>query len=173
MAVASIGDPAQRPRCAGRVLRRCQTHVGAGPSAVEAGPVTDLDLGSEPGQRPRKQPSRSTTGVKSLSAAIAAIAASASPDAAAAWQTRHPREEPMRRCTSSPVCSSIAAATVPRACTSSPTLVRSVNTGVSLKYVVWRAGNFRPATHGLCDREASAQYPIASSHLTAVRRYRF
>lgn len=34
--------------------------------------------------------------------------------------------------------------------------------GASLTYVARRAGSFRPATRGLCDREAPTQYPIAS-----------
>src|SRR3954452_5711721 len=50
-----------------------------------------------------------------------------------------------------PVTPSIAAAAIDRACTSSPTLVRSVNTGASHNCRIGRAGGPCSVTHESCE----------------------
>src|SRR5665647_2792642 len=57
-----------------------------------------------------------------------------------------------RALNTSPVTPSIAAAATDRACTSRPTLVRSVNTGASLtRFVGYRAGATCSVTHESCE----------------------
>src|SRR3954464_3776764 len=71
-------------------------------------------------------------------------------------------------CTSSPVTPSIAAATTDRACTSSPTLVRSVNTGASHECRIGRAGSPCPVTHECRERGPGPQ-PAHNEPVTSYR----
>ncbi len=77
--VAGLGDRALHPGRAGGVLGRDQADERADAVAGEAVPVADLDGRARTRSAceiPRRQPSRRTTGVNSLSPAISAIAVS-------------------------------------------------------------------------------------------------
>src|SRR3954469_20125923 len=69
---------------------------------------------------------------------------------------------------SSPMTPSIAAATTDRACTSSPTLVRSLNTGASHECRIGRAGSPYPVTHESRERGPGPQ----PAHAEPVTSYR-
>jgi len=74
--VTGLGDLALNPRHAGGGLGGHQPHERADGVAGEPMPATDLHCPRDRGRRPRRHPSRRTTGVNSLSAAITSIAAS-------------------------------------------------------------------------------------------------
>ena len=79
MSITGLGDPTLDPTGPRGVLTGHQTQVGADRTSRQPTPIADLD-GQPPNavnvEIPRKQPSLCTTGVNSLSAAIAVIAAS-------------------------------------------------------------------------------------------------
>ena len=68
-------------------------------------------------------------------------------------------EVPSRCCHTSPVCPSIADATTLRACTSKPTLVRSVNTWGLPIYVALRPGRLPDRNPRSMRSEAPGQHP--------------
>src|SRR3954465_1228051 len=68
----------------------------------------------------------------------------------------------------SPVTPSIAAAATDPACTSSPTLVRSVNTGASHNCRIGRAGSPYSVTHESCERGPGPQ-PVQPEPVTTYQ----